>query len=69
MRSISAGAGASAPLWAASLDRIFTDKDEVLAVIERALTLFRDQGRQGERFSDTIARLGFETVQQQLLAD
>ena len=51
------------------LDRIFTDKDEVLAVIERALTLFRDQGRQGERFSDTIARLGFETVQQQLLAD
>ena len=60
MRSISAGR---------KLDRIFTDKDEVLAVIERALTLFRDQGRQGERFSDTIARLGFETVQQQLLAD
>ena len=41
----------------------------MLAVIERALTLFRDQGRQGERFSDTIARTGFETVQQQLLAD
>lgn len=47
---------------------VFTDKDEVLAVIERALTLFRDQGEAGERFSDTVARLGFDTVQAQLLA-
>lgn len=50
------------------LDCIFTDKDAVLAVIERALTLFRDQGEAGERFSDTVARLGFENVQAQLLA-
>ncbi len=50
------------------LDRVFTDKDEVLTVIERALTLFRDQGQPGERFCDTVARLGFETVQEQLLA-
>ncbi|MGI6181278.1 MAG: 4Fe-4S dicluster domain-containing protein [Agathobaculum sp.] len=50
------------------LDRVFTDKDEVLTVIERALTLFRDQGQPGERFCDTVARLGFETVQNQLLA-
>lgn len=51
------------------LEPTFTDKDEVLAVIERALTLFRDEGEAGERFSDTIARLGFENVQRQLLAN
>lgn len=50
-----------------ALDPIFSSKDEVLAVIERALTLFRDQGVAGERFSDTVARLGFANVQDKLL--
>ena len=34
-------------------------------VIEKAILLFREQGITGERFSDTIARLGFENVQKQ----
>ena len=51
------------------LDKIFTDKQEVLAVVEKAILLFREQGNTGERFSDTIARLGFENVQEQLLSD
>jgi dissimilatory sulfite reductase (desulfoviridin) alpha/beta subunit len=51
------------------LGKLFTDREEVLAVIERALTLFRDEGRAGERFSDTIARLGFEYVENKLLAE
>ena len=38
-------------------------------VIEKAILLFREQGITGERFSDTIARLGFENVQKQLLSD
>ena len=29
----------------------------------------RDRGVTGERFADTVARLGFENVQAQLLAD
>jgi len=51
------------------LDKIFTDREEVLAVLEKAILLFREQGAAGERFADTIARLGFENVQAQLLAD
>lgn len=49
------------------LNRIFTTKEEVLAVLEKAILLFREQGITGERFADTIARLGFEAVQTQLL--
>ena len=51
------------------LDKVFTDKDEVLAVVEKAILLFREQGVTGERFADTVARIGFENVQEQLLAD
>ena len=40
-----------------------------VAVLEKALLLFRDQGRSGERFADTIARLGFDNVEAQLLSD
>ena len=31
--------------------------------------LFREQGNTGERFADTVARLGFENVQEQLLSN
>ena len=51
------------------LDKVFTSKDEVLAVVEKAILLFREQGITGERFADTVARLGFENVQEQLLAN
>ena len=51
------------------LDKVFTDKDEVLAIVEKAILLFREQGITGERFADTVARIGFENVQEQLLSD
>jgi len=51
------------------LDKVFTDKDEVLAIVEKAILLFREQGITGERFADTVARIGFQQVQEQLLAD
>lgn len=51
------------------LDKVFTDKDEVLEVVEKAILLFREQGITGERFADTVARIGFENVQEQLLSD
>ncbi len=51
------------------LDKVFTDREEVLAVVEKAILLFREQGITGERFADTVARIGFENVQEQLLAN
>lgn len=51
------------------LSKIFTDEKEILDVVEKAILLFREQGLTGERFADTIARLGFENVQSQLLAN
>lgn len=41
----------------------------MLNIVEKAILLFREQGMTGERFADTVARLGFENVQKQLLAD
>ena len=52
-----------------ALDQIFTSKEEVLAVVEKAILLFREQGITGERFADTVDRLGFAQVQEQLLSD
>lgn len=49
------------------LDRLFTDPSELLGLIGRAILFFRDHGADGERFSDTIARLGFDAVQAALL--
>ncbi len=48
------------------LKKIFTSEEEVLSVIERAIHLFRDEGESGERFADTIERLGFSYVEEKL---
>ena len=40
--------------------------EEVLEVVERAICLFRDEGITGERFADTVARLGFDYVNEKL---
>ena len=50
-----------------ALGRIFTTEEEVVDVVERAILFFRDEGKSGERFADTIARLGFEYVEDKLL--
>jgi dissimilatory sulfite reductase (desulfoviridin) alpha/beta subunit len=52
-----------------SLNKIFTNKEEALSVIEKALLLYREQGKTGERFAQTISRLGFENIEHQLLSD
>ena len=51
------------------LSKVFTDRAEVLDMIERILNLFKDEGIAGERFADTIARLGFENVEKKLLGE
>lgn len=50
-----------------ALGRIFRSEEEVIRTVERAIMLFRDEGMTGERFSDTVARLGFDYVEDRLL--
>ena len=50
-----------------ALSKIFTDKEEALNVIEKAILLYKEQGISGERFATTINRIGFEKVEKQLL--
>lgn len=52
-----------------SLSKIFTSEEEVLSVVEKAILFFREQGQTGERFVDTINRLGFDYVEKVLLSD
>ena len=50
------------------LSKVFTTEEEMLDTVEAAILLFREQGQTGERFADTIARIGFEEVEKQLLS-
>ena len=50
-----------------ALTRIFTEEEEVMTVIEKAILLFKDEGIAGERFADTVKRLGFEYVNEKLI--
>lgn len=52
-----------------ALGKVFTDKEEMMSVIEKMILLFREQGIGGERLSQTIDRIGFEKVEAQLLSD
>lgn len=51
------------------LDHICRSEEEVLSLIEKCILLFRDQGTVGERFADTVSRLGFDRVQAMLVSD
>ena len=51
------------------LPRLFTTEEEVMAVIDRAILLFREEGIAGERFADTVTRLGFDYVSGKLLGE
>lgn len=51
------------------LKKIFTDQEEALRVVEKAILLFREKGIEGERFATTIGRIGFEAAEQELLSD
>ena len=49
------------------LEKIFTSEEDVMDVVESAILFFRDEGISGERFADTIKRLGFDYVQDKLI--
>lgn len=49
------------------LSKLFTSEEEVLEVIERTINFYREEGKPGERFADTINRLGFEYVESKIV--
>lgn len=50
------------------LQKLFT-RDEVIAVVEKAILLFKQKGISGERFGDTVERLGVDKVEKMLVSD
>lgn len=51
------------------LSKIFTSEEEVMDVLERTIILFRDEGIKGERFADTVNRLGFDYVEKKIIGE
>ena len=51
------------------LSKVFTEEEAVLKVVEKTILFYREQGLPGERFADTITRIGFENVEKELLSD
>lgn len=51
------------------LHKLFTDREEVMQTIEKAILFFREQGITGERFADTIDRVGFDNAEKMILSD
>lgn len=49
------------------LSKLFTSEEEVMEVLEKTILLFRDEGIKGERFADTVNRLGFDYVEKKLI--
>lgn len=52
-----------------SLGIVFKTEEEVLKIIEKAVLLYREQGITGERFAQTIHRIGFDAFRAQILSD
>ncbi len=52
-----------------AVDFIFETEEEILSAIEKTILFYREKGAPGERFADTIARVGFESVKNVVLTD
>ncbi len=51
------------------LDKIFESEQELLSAVEKTILFYRENGTPGERFADTIARVGFEEAEREILSD
>ena len=51
------------------LSRILRSEDEVIQTVENAILLFRDEGISGERFADTVNRLGLDYTEAKLFSN
>ena len=50
------------------LNHLFT-REEVIRVVEKAILLFKYKGISGERFGETVDRLGADKVEKMLVSD
>ncbi len=48
---------------------IFEDEESVLSAIEKTILYYKENGKKGERFADTISRIGFENVEKAIMSD
>ena len=51
------------------LKEVFTTREEIIKIVEKAVLLFRENGIYGERFVSTIERTGFEKIEKELVSD
>lgn len=51
------------------LSKNFYSEEEVLNAVEKAILLFKSEGIAGERFADTINRIGFERANELMLSN
>lgn len=51
------------------LGKLFETEQEALSAVEKTILFYREKGTPGERFADTIIRLGFENVEKEILGD
>ena len=51
-----------------ALNKVFTSKEEALDTIEKAILLYREKGKTGERFAQMVERMGFENIAEELLS-
>ncbi len=51
------------------IGKIFESEEEVLSAVEKTILFYKENGIPGERFADTITRLGFEKVEKSILGD
>lgn len=52
-----------------AINKIFDNENAVLDAIERALAFYKDTGIPGERFADTISRVGFKTTEKAIIGE
>ena len=51
------------------MSKIFLSMEDVLDVVEKTILFFRENGLPGERFADTVTRIGFEQAEREILSD
>ena len=52
-----------------ALNKVFTSKEEALDMIEKAILLYREKGKTGERFAQMVERYGFNNIEKELLSN
>ena len=49
------------------LSEIVSTREKLMSVVEKAILYYKENGHPGERFCETIERIGFETVEKAIL--